>query len=176
MVMESLAISEKNRLARYVSEQPPYNLLDRRIENELVPMCRRYGLAILPWSPLGGGVLAGKYPPGEDVPAGSRLDRIDFYKDRVTGPARDCATRIAHIAEEIDITLPQLALLWVKDQPGITAPIIGPRTMAHLEAALPVMDMTLDRRIAARLDKLNPPGSAIADFHNTAPWMKTRVS
>ena len=71
-VMEALSISERQGLARYVSEQPPYNLVDRRIENELVPLCEKYGLGILPWSPLAGGLLAGRYPPGEELPEGSR--------------------------------------------------------------------------------------------------------
>ncbi len=175
LTVESIHISEKLGLNRYVSEQPPYNLLDRRIENEVVPMCLRYGLAILPWSPLGGGVLAGKYPVGGGVPDGSRLDKVPFYKDRVTERSRVFAAEVAKLAEEIGLTLPQLALLWVKDQPGITSPIVGPRTMEHLESALQVMDMTLDAEATARLDELNPPGSVIADFHNTAPWMKMRV-
>ena len=64
MVMEALAISERQNLVRYISEQPPYNLLDRRIENELIPLCQKYGLGILPWSPLAGGILAGRYPVG----------------------------------------------------------------------------------------------------------------
>lgn len=79
MVMEALAISERYALARYVSEQPPYNLLDRRIENELIPVCQKYGLAALPWAPLAHGVLTGKHPEDEwtvvDVP---RLDLYDI--------------------------------------------------------------------------------------------------
>ena len=79
MVMEALAISEKMGLARYISEQPPYNLLDRRIENELVPLAQKYGLAILPWSPLAGGILAGKYTlemlDADAFPEGSRAGR-----------------------------------------------------------------------------------------------------
>ncbi len=79
MVMEALAISEKMTLARYVSEQPPYNLLDRRIENELIPLAQKYGLAILPWSPLAGGILAGKYTLAmidEDGRASSPRDHV----------------------------------------------------------------------------------------------------
>ena len=74
MVMEALATSEKYSLARYVSEQPPYNLLDRRIENELVPLAQKYGLALLPWSPLAMGILAGRYPVDGAPPEGSRLE------------------------------------------------------------------------------------------------------
>ncbi len=79
------------------------------------------------------------------------------------------------VADDAGLTLPQLATLWVKDQPGVTAPIIGPRTMDHLETALSIMDKTLPADVAARLDELNPPGSAIADFFNTSNWSKMRV-
>jgi aryl-alcohol dehydrogenase-like predicted oxidoreductase len=75
MVMEALMVSERLGIARYISEQPPYNLLDRRIENELVPLAQRYGMALLPWSPLAGGILAGRYNDSESVPEGSRLER-----------------------------------------------------------------------------------------------------
>ncbi len=175
MIVEGIHISERLGLTRYISEQPPYNLLDRRIENEIVPVCQRYGLAIMPWSPLGGGVLAGKYPPNETPAEGSRLATLSFYKERISLRAREFAQAVAQVAAEAGMSLPQLALLWIKDQPGITAPIIGPRTMEHLETALSVIDKTLPADIAARLDELNPPGSAIADFFNTSNWMKMRL-
>jgi aryl-alcohol dehydrogenase-like predicted oxidoreductase len=175
MIVESVHVSERLGLNRFVSEQPPYNLLDRRIENEVVPVCQRYGLAILPWSPLGGGVLAGKYPPGERPEDGSRLATLSFYRERITDRAREAAQDMAQVAADAGMTLPQLAQLWVKDQPGVTAPIIGPRTMEHLETALSIADKTLPADIAARLDELNPPGSAVADFFNTSNWMKMRV-
>jgi aryl-alcohol dehydrogenase-like predicted oxidoreductase len=163
-------------LNRFVSEQPPYNLLDRRIENEVVPVCQRYGLAILPWSPLGGGVLAGKYPPGQRPEDGSRLATLSFYQDRITARAREVAQDMAQVAADAGMSLPQLAQLWVKDQPGVTAPIIGPRTMEHLETALSIAERALPADIAARLDELNPPGSAVADFFNTSNWMKMKVA
>jgi aryl-alcohol dehydrogenase-like predicted oxidoreductase len=175
LTVEAIHISERLGLNRFVSEQPPYNLLDRRIENELVPMCQRYGLAILPWSPLGGGILAGRYPPGARPPKGSRFTRLGYFKERVSRRARELAVKIEQIAVEIGLSLPQLALLWVKEQPGVTSPIIGPRTLEHLQTALEIFDQELDPEIAVRLDELNPPGSAVADFFNTAAWMKMRV-
>lgn len=175
MTVEAIHLSERLGLHRFVCEQPPYNLLDRRIENEIVPMCLRYGLAIIPWSPLGGGVLAGKYPVGVDAPSGSRLDQLEYYKDRASSRARQFAQNVSEVAAEAGMTLPQLALRWVMEQPGITSPIVGPRTMGHLDSALTVLDLTFEPEVAARLDELNPPGSVIADFFNTAPWMKMRV-
>jgi aryl-alcohol dehydrogenase-like predicted oxidoreductase len=89
MVMEALATSEKYSLARYVSEQPPYNLLDRRIENELVPLAQKYGLAILPWSPLAMGILAGRYPLDGTPPEGSRVSRVSWQSARERAGGRD---------------------------------------------------------------------------------------
>jgi 1-deoxyxylulose-5-phosphate synthase len=175
-VMEGLAISERQGLARFISEQPPYNLVDRRIENELVPLAQRYGLALLPWSPLAGGILTAKYSES-DVPADSRLARSgkdSMFGRRVTRRALQVAQRVSTIARERGLTTSQLALLWCKDQPAITAPIIGPRTMEQLQDALAVLDLELGED-GARLDALNGPGNAVSDFHNSNEWMKARV-
>jgi len=176
MVMEALAISERHHLTRYISEQPPYNLLDRRVENELIPLCQQYGLAVLPWSPLAGGMLAGRYPLGANFPADSRAARAgDFFTARISRKGRQVAERVAAMAKERRISSAQLALLWLKDQPGVTAPIIGPRTMEHLEAYLPVMEMKLSDEDRPLFDALVHPGNAVADFHNTSDWMKARI-
>jgi aryl-alcohol dehydrogenase-like predicted oxidoreductase len=176
MVMEALATSEQYHLARYISEQPPYNLLDRRIENELAPLAQRYGMALLPWSPLAGGILAGRYPLDSEIPEDSRAARAgQIFRDRVTLKGRKVAAEVGKMARERNMTITQLALLWVKDQPAVTAPIIGPRTMAHLEDALAVLDMTLDAADRPLFDELVHPGNAVADFHNSNPWMKTRI-
>jgi len=176
-VMEALAISEHYGLSRYVSEQPPYNLLDRRIENELVPLCQKYGLAILPWSPLAGGILAGRYPMDGEIPEGSRATRFGtMFTDRITNKAKEIAVKVATMAKERGITASQLALLWAKDQPGVTSPIIGPRTLAHLEDALGIVDKKLDDADRPLFDTLVHPGNAVADFHNSNEWMKARIT
>jgi aryl-alcohol dehydrogenase-like predicted oxidoreductase len=175
-VMEAVLVSETKGYVRFVSEQPPYNLLDRRIENELVPMCQAYGLGILPWTPLAMGVLAGRYADAENYPSGSRASlRGGIYAERVTARGIEVGDQFVGLAKERDISPAQLAVLWVKDQPGITAPLIGPRTLEQLEHFLPVMDMELDETIRLACDELVPPGSVVANFHNSAPWMKMRV-
>jgi len=175
-VMEGVLVSEIKGYARFVSEQPPYNLLDRRIENELVPMCQAYGLGILPWTPLAMGVLAGRYTDAKNYPPGSRASlRGGIYAERVTARGIEVGDQFVALAKERDISPAQLAVLWVKDQPGITAPLIGPRTLEQLEHFLPVMDMELDETIRLACDELVPPGSVVANFHNSAPWMKMRV-
>ena len=175
-VMEALAISERQNLARYISEQPPYNLLDRRIENELVPLAQQYGLGLLPWSPLAGGILAGRYADKTQYPPGSRAERMnETFRNRITQRGLDVAIALGEMARERGLTSSQLGLLWVMEQPGVTSPIIGPRTLAHLEDALPLLEMKLADGDRSRFDTLVPPGTAVADFHNSNEWMKARV-
>ncbi len=178
MVMEALATSEKYSLARYVSEQPPYNLLDRRIENELVPLAQKYGLAILPWSPLAMGILAGRYPLDGTTPEGSRISRVSWQsaRERLSRRGLEVGAQVVEMAKERRLTAAQLALLWCKDQPGITAPIIGPRTLGHLDEFIPVLEMKLADEDRPLFDGLVHPGNAVADFFNSNEWMKARVS
>jgi aryl-alcohol dehydrogenase-like predicted oxidoreductase len=177
MVMEALAASEREHLARFVSEQPPYNLLDRRIENELVPLALRYQLALLPWAPLAQGVLAGRYRSGEAPAEDSRAARMPgtIYSERITARGIEVGEKLSALAPGYGLTPGQLAVLWCKDQPGVTAPIFGPRTMEQLQDVLPVLEMSLLPQARAACDALVPPGSVVADFHNTAGWMRTKV-
>jgi len=174
--MESIMVSELKGYVRFVSEQPPYNLLDRRIENEMVPFCQEYQLGIFPWSPLAMGILAGRYADADKTPEASRAAlRGGIYAERVTARGIEVGSRFVQLAKDRGISPAQMAVLWVKDQPGITAPLIGPRTLEQLEHFLPVMEMQLDDQTRAACDALVPPGSAVADFHNSAPWMKMQV-
>ncbi len=175
-VMEALMVSELKGYVRFVSEQPPYNLLDRRIENELVPMCQSHGLGILPWSPLAMGILAGRYAHAQDYPPDSRASlRGGIYAERITASGIEVGNKFVRLAEDANISPAQLAVLWVKEQPGITAPLIGPRTIKQLEHFLPVLEMKLNEMTRSACDELVPPGSAVANFHNSAPWMKMRI-
>jgi len=174
-VMEAIMVSELKGYARFISEQPPYNLLDRRIENELVPMCEAYGLGLITWSPLAQGVLAGRYASATDLPPDSRgALRGGIYSERINQAGIEVGNQIVKLAAEYGISPAQLATLWVKDQPGITAPLIGPRTLEQLEHLLPVLEMTLSDELRAACDRLVPPGGAVASFFNTAEWMKQR--
>ena len=175
-IMEAIMVSEMKGHARFVCEQPPYNLLDRRIENEVVPMCQAYGLGLITWSPLAQGVLAGRYSSATELPADSRgALRGGIYSERITQPGIEVGKKMVSLAEAHGISPAQLATLWVKDQPGITAPLIGPRTLDQLEHLLPVLDMTLSDELAEACDRLVPPGSAVASFFNSATWMKQRL-
>ena len=175
-VMEAVLTSELKGYVRFVSEQPPYNLLDRRIENELVPMCQTYGLGVFPWSPLAMGILAGRYADESDYPAESRASlRGGIYAERVTARGIEVGNQFVALAKAHGLSPVQLAVLWVKDQPGITAPLIGPRTLEQLEHYLTVLDMSLSDELRAACDELVPPGTAVSNFHNSAPWMKMKI-
>jgi aryl-alcohol dehydrogenase-like predicted oxidoreductase len=126
---------------------------------------------------MGMGVLAGRYTDAEKYPADSRAALIGgIYAERVTARGVAVGQQFTHIAQEAGLTPAQLSLLWIKDQPGITAPLVGVRTLAQLEEALPVMEMTLSDELRAACDALVVPGTAVVDFHNTALWMKMKIS
>ena len=176
MVMEALYISELKGHARYVSEQPPYNLLDRRIENELIPLCQKWGLGIISWAPMAQAVRAGRYKDPDEYPEEARAAlRGGYYADRVTERGIAVARKFAELAYQIELTPAQFAVLWCKDQPGITAPLVGPRTLKQREQLIPLLDIELPLELRTMCDQLVPPGSAVADFHNTANWMKMKV-
>jgi len=176
MIMEALSISDRFHLARFISEQPPYNLLDRRVENELIPFCLKYGLAVLPWSPLAGGILAGRYSATDKYPDGSRAARTGkMFTDRISAKAKEVTQEVIKLAKERGMTSSQFSLLWLKDQPGITAPIVGPRTVEHLTDHLTILEKKFDEEDRKLVDDLVNPGNAVADFFNSNDWMKARV-
>ncbi len=175
-VTEAIMLSELKGYVRFSVEQPPYNLLDRRIENELLPMAERFGMGIITWSPLAMGTLVGLYANIEKYPEESRAAlRGGFYADRVTKKGIEVGSKFVKLAQDAGLTPAQLGILWVKDQPGITAPLIGPENLQHLEDMIPVMEMTLSDELREACDNLVPPGSAVANFHNTAGWMKGQL-
>jgi len=175
-VIEALLVAEFKGYAKFVSEQPPYNLLDRRIENELIPMAQAHGIGIISWSPMAMGILAGRYGDAGNYPEESRAAlRGGIYAERITTRGIHAGDQFVKLANEHNCSAPQLAVLWVKDQPGITAPLIGPRTVEQLQHLLPVSEMSLGDELREACDNLVPPGTAVVNFHNSAPWMKMKV-
>ncbi len=175
-IAESKLLSDFRHYSHAVSEQLPYNLLDRRAENEVLPACQWAGLAVLVWSPLAMGMLTGKY---DEQDPGSfdtvRYQRGGIYAERITASAVATGQQFSKLAREAGLKPAHLAMLWVKDQPGITAPLHGARTLAQLEDIVPLMSRSLDPGLRAACDEIVPPGSAAADFLNTAPWMKGQL-
>jgi aryl-alcohol dehydrogenase-like predicted oxidoreductase len=166
-LVESLWVSKELGLNRFVCEQPPYNLLDRRIERELLPMARTYGFAVIPWSPLAGGLLTGKYTRGEEPPEGARFgDQTNpIYRRRLNDRIYDVVDGLKPIAEEKGCTLSQLALAWCLQQPGVTSPIIGPRTMEQFEDNMKALDVEITGEDRKRIDRVARRGDSVAPFY-----------
>ena len=171
-LVESLWASKELGLNRFVCEQPPYNLLDRRIERELLPMAQTFGVGIIPWSPIAGGLLSGKYNRNDPSPADARYSRPDnpIMERRVKEKDRifDVVEQLQPIAEAKSCTLAQLALAWCAQQPGVTSPIIGPRTMEQLEDNLGALNLTLTDDDRARIDTIAPPGRMVVPFYEAS--------
>jgi aryl-alcohol dehydrogenase-like predicted oxidoreductase len=166
-LVESLWVSKELGLNRFVTEQPPYHLLDRRIERELIPVAQMYGLALIPWSPLAGGFLTGKYRREEASPRGSRygLEPRRMGRNHFTEEAFAVAEVVEAIATEKGCTPGQLALAWCKEQPSITSPIIGPRTMEQLEDNLGAVNVEITEEDRARLNEVAAPGRSIVPYY-----------
>jgi len=144
--------------AAIASTQVEYSLLQRGIEREVVPAAIALGLGILPWAPLGRGVLTGKYRTG--LPADSRAASPSFERyvgEHLTPPAAQVVEAVWRAADGLDLSPSEVALAWVRDQPGVTAPIIGARTMEQLRASLRVEDVTLPEEITDALDDVSAP-------------------
>lgn len=165
-LVESLWESEKLGINRFVSEQPPYNLLDRRIERELLPFCEKYGFGVIPWSPLAGGMLTGKYRRGEEGPEGSRYQGGKFRSgEPINEPTWDVIEGVRSLAQEKAVPMDAYALAWVAAQKTITSPIIGPRTMEQLEENLKALDIEITEEDSNRIDDLIKPGTHVAEYY-----------
>ena len=165
--------AERRGWAPPVCEQSPYNILDRRIENERLPLYREYGIGLTTWSALAGGLLTGKYATDamENPPAGSRIaERLARWRSRVSSDGFAKASAVAAIANEAGIDPIHFAIAWLLHQDGVTAPVIGPRNLEQLDSYMGALDVSLDREILNRVDAVVPPGSAVADFHDTSGW------
>jgi aryl-alcohol dehydrogenase-like predicted oxidoreductase len=164
---ESLWVAKELGLNRFVSEQPPYHLLDRRIERELVPFAQTYGFALIPWSPLAGGFLTGKYRRGEKPPQDARHQEGGWHvSELVTEPSFTVLDVVIELAQEKGCTPGQLSLAWCAQQPAITCPIIGPRTMEQLEDNLGALAVKLTDGDRAKLDAVAPPGRMVVNYYD----------
>lgn len=169
-IVESLWASEKLGLNRFVCEQPPYNLLDRRIERELLPVCQTYGLGVIPWSPLGGGMLTGKYKRDEAAPEGARYAEGKFRNgQQVSDATWDVVEGLRGLCDEKGVAMDAFALAWVAAQKTITSPIIGPKTMEQLEDNLKALDVEITDEDNKKVDELIKPGTSVAEYYS-ADW------
>jgi len=158
--------------AGFVCEQPPYNLLDRRIERELLPFCRTYEYGVIPWSPLAGGMLSGKYLDGAEDGRYSKSDP----GGRLAQVPVDQLKQLRDLAQQNDLTLPTLALAWVAGQPGITSPIIGARNEAQLRESSAAVQTKLSSEVMAAVDTIFAPGTHHVNYYtaNFGPNVRPR--
>jgi aryl-alcohol dehydrogenase-like predicted oxidoreductase len=165
-LVESYWVSEREHLARFECEQPPYSIFVRGIEKDVLPVCEKYGTGVIPWSPLNRGWLAGKYRKGQEIDPDSRVGRNDPFIDRPDSPLGqrklDLVEELITMAEQVSANLPQYALAWTLTNPVVTAPIIGPRTMEHLEDNLHALDVEIPGEHLHRIDEMVPPGTDLS--------------
>ncbi len=166
LLCESLWISDVRQLEPFVCEQPPYSIFCRYIEREVLPFCERHGFGVIPWSPLAGGWLTGKYRKGRDLPEGCRAGRHDWDMESKEAERRfDAVEKLIPIAEERGCTLSQFALAWTLANPAVTAPIIGPRTSEHLEDNLGALDVDMSAEVLERVDEVVPPRADLMGYN-----------
>ena len=160
-MVEAQWVSQRRGLGRFVTEQPPYSMLVRGIEADLLPVAQEYGMGVLPWSPLAGGWLSGGYRKGQDAPDSRRAQRMpQRYDLSVPGNQAkfDAADALGAVADKAGITLVHMALAFTLAHPAVTSPIIGPRTMEQLETQLGAVDVTLSAEVLDAIDEIVPPG------------------
>jgi aryl-alcohol dehydrogenase-like predicted oxidoreductase len=167
-IVESLWAAKELGSNRFVSEQPAYNLLDRTAEREVLPAARSFGIAVIPWGPLCGGLLTGKYRRDDQSAEGRWRGGKDNFGRPATPAAFDVIEALIALAGEKGCTPSQLALAWNAAQPGVTAPIIGPRTMDQLVDNLGAAGVEVTAEDCARLDEAAPPRSVSLRYYDAA--------
>jgi aryl-alcohol dehydrogenase-like predicted oxidoreductase len=164
-IVEAQWVAQRRGRERFVCEQPPYSMLVRGIEADVLPVCREYGMGVIPWSPLAGGWLSGRYRKDADAPRSTRAERLPQRYD-LSLPANqrklEAADALAELADEAGLTLIEMALAFVIEHPAVTAAIIGPRTMEHLESQLRAVDVELTPDVLDRIDEIVEPGTNIS--------------
>jgi aryl-alcohol dehydrogenase-like predicted oxidoreductase len=163
-IVEAQWVARDRGRERFVCEQPPYSILIRAVEADVLPTCQRYGMGVISWSPLAGGWLTGRYRLGAEAPGSHRADRLPQRYDLSLPDNQrklEAADALAVLAEDAGMTLIEMAIAFVLRHPAVTAPIIGPRTIEQLESQLPAADVELSDEVLDRIDQIVPPGRTI---------------
>ena len=158
-IVEAQWVTERRGLARFRTEQPPYSILDRGIERDMLPTCQRYGMGVMVWSPLSKGMLTGRYRKGQPLPDSIRVK----YFPRQMSDARslDAVEQLVPLAEEAGLSLTHMAMAFVMAHPCVTSAILGPRTMQHLDDLLAGVEVRLSDAVLDRIDQIVPPGTDV---------------
>ncbi|MEA2333585.1 MAG: hypothetical protein QOG40_75 [Solirubrobacteraceae bacterium] len=180
-IVEAQWVAQRRGRERFVCEQPPYSLLHRAVEAEVLPVCQKHRMGVIPWSPLAGGWLSGKYSKDGESPGSSRRAQMLPSRYDMSLPANqrklEAVQALAQLAEQSGLTLIELALAFVKSHPAVTAPIIGPRTMEQLESQLPALQSSLDDELLDRIDEIVAPGLNVNPGERgwDPPWITDSV-
>jgi aryl-alcohol dehydrogenase-like predicted oxidoreductase len=176
-IVEAQWVAQTRGRERFVCEQPPYSMLIRRIEADVLPVCEKHSMGVIPWSPLAGGWLSGRYRKGGTSPGESRRAQMlpqRYDMSLAANQAKlEAADALGALADEAGMTLIEMALAFVTSHPAVTAAIIGPRTMEQLESQLPALERTLSADVLDRIDEIVPPGSNVNpnDTGWDPPWL-----
>ena len=169
-IVEAQWVARERGLQRFVTEQPAYSMLVRRIEDDILPTCQRHGMGVLSYSPLTGGWLSGRWRKDSGQQASSRAGRLPERFD-LSQPANqrklDAVEALAQLADDTGVTLIQMAIAFVLNHPAITSAIIGPRTMEQLEGQLTAADVVLEPGVLDRIDQIVAPGTTINPVDNS---------
>jgi aryl-alcohol dehydrogenase-like predicted oxidoreductase len=161
-IVEAQWVAERRNRERFVCEQPPYSMLVRGIEHDVLPACQRHDMAVIPWSPLAGGWLSGKWRLEGETISSRRAARIPGRYD-MSDPNNqrklEAADALGRLADDAGLTLPLLAVAWVLRNPAVTAAIVGPRTMEQLTSQLDAADLDLDTDLLDQIDEIVAPGT-----------------
>ncbi|KGH46892.1 aldo/keto reductase [Modestobacter caceresii] len=166
-IVEAQWTAERRGRERFRTEQPPYSVLTRAVEVDVLPTCQRYGMGVLSYSPLAGGWLSGKYRKGQDVSGPGSVGRAQRFPGvyEAANPANaaklDAADALGALADEAGLSLVQLAVAFVVRHPAVTSAIVGPRTMEHLESYLAADGVELSADVLDRIDAIVPPGHTV---------------
>ncbi|MCU1494500.1 MAG: aldo/keto reductase [Acidimicrobiaceae bacterium] len=155
-IVEAQWVAERRGLERFRTEQPPYSIINRSIEREVLPICRRYGMGTLVWSPLGQGLLTGRHRKGQQSDTHRSGGRPQHFNDE---RKLDVVEQLIPLAEKAGLSMTHLAIAFAIAHPGVTSAILGPRTMEQLDDLLAGADVTLDDEVLDRIDEIAPPGT-----------------
>jgi aryl-alcohol dehydrogenase (NADP+) len=163
-IVEAQWVAERRGRERFRCEQPPYSIFVRGIERSVLPTCQKYGMGVIPWSPLAGGWLTGRYRKGSPAPEGGRARRTPERFDYGLAENQrklEVVEDLVELADQAGLSLTHLAMAFVLEHPGVTSAIIGPRTMEQLTDVVEGADNRLSDEVLDRIDELVPPGSNV---------------
>jgi len=174
-IVEAQWVAERRALARFRVEQPPYSILSRGIEREVLPVCQRYGMGVMVWSPLAKGMLTGRYRKGQSLPDSLR---VKVMRKQMSDEHRlDAVEQLIVVAQEAGMPLTHLAMAFTMAHPGVTSAILGPRTMEQLDDLLAGVEVVLSDEVLDAIDQIVPPGTDVGiDAANYVPPALSQTS